>query len=243
MKVIITGGTGLVGQQLQKDLLAKGYQVTVLTRSAKKSNTPHLKFSPWDVQTQNIDIAELCSADHIIHLAGTNVASRKWTKTQKKSIIDSRVQTANFIFNTLKNHSHQVKTFVSASGSNAYGSLTSSHIFKETDGFGNDYLAKVCKQWETATLQFEMLNIRPVSLRTGVVFANKNSALQKMLPPIQMGIGSALGTGKQIMPFIHIKDLSKMYIHALEYPLQGAYNAISDCLSNEVLTANWKVQL
>lgn len=243
MKILITGGTGLVGKQLQKDLLEKGHHVIVLTRSKKKSDHNNLHYSVWDYTKEVIDINTVCSVDHIIHLAGTNVAGGKWTESQKKSILESRTLTANLIFKTLKNNPHQVKSFISASGSNAYGVQTTKNIYKETDPFGNDFLANVCEQWENATSQFKLLNIKTVSLRTGVVFAKENSALQKMLPPIKMGIGSALGSGQQIMPIIHVKDLSSMYIHAIENNLNGAYNAIAENLSNQNLSLQIAKQL
>jgi len=227
-KVLITGGTGLVGEHLQKVFLAEGYKVVILSRTNKKSEIENLSYAHWNVPHQKIDVAAVCSADHIIHLAGTNIGEGRWTQKQKKSIVDSRVDTAAFIFKTLKENKHQVKTFISASGADCYGVKTTSLVHKESDDFGTDFLADVCQKWEKAAENFVELGIRTVYLRTGLVCATSGSALQKMATPIRMGFGSALGTGKQIMSLIHIEDLCNLYLHALKSDrVQGAYNAVS----------------
>lgn len=237
MKVLITGGTGLVGQSLTKILLDNEVEVIVLSRNSKKSEIKGLSYAQWDINKKTIDIDALCKADHIIHLAGANIGDKRWTAKQKQMIIDSRVDTAQLIYDTLKKHKNQVKTFISASGADCYGLETTDKCYQETDDFGNDFLAKVCEKWEAAANQFTDLGIRTVCLRTGVVFASHHSALQKMSFPIKLGFGSPIGSGQQIMSIIHLKDLCNMYLHVLKNSnLQGSYNAVAVNETNKKVT-------
>ena len=237
MKVLITGGTGLVGSFLTDLLLSNNMEVMVLSRSEKESKVKGLSYAVWDVSKETIDVAAVCSVDHIIHLAGANIGDKRWTANQKKLIIDSRVKTADLIYKTLKENKHQVKTFVSASGADCYGLETTNNCYEETADFGDDFLAKVCVAWENAANQFNHLGIRTVCFRTGVVCASKDSALQKMIKPITLGFGSPLGSGKQVMSLIHIQDLCNMYLHAIDNDdLQGAYNAVAVNNTNEEVT-------
>lgn len=237
MKVLITGGTGLVGKHLQDVFLAQNYEVVILSRTKKTSLVKGLTYAVWDVEHHQIDVDAVCNVDHIIHLAGANIGEGRWTDKQKQIIVDSRVKTADLIFKTLKENKHQVKTFVSASGADCYGIKTTEIVYKESDDFGTDFLAKVCEQWEQAAHQFKKLGIRTVCLRTGVVCASSDSALQKMTLPIKMGFGSALGTGKQVMSLIHIKDLCNLYLHALNnVEIQGDYNSVAVNNTNSEVT-------
>ena len=237
MKVLITGGTGLVGSFLTDLLLSNNMEVMVLSRSEKESKVKGLSYAVWDVSKETIDVAAVCSVDHIIHLAGANIGDKRWTANQKKLIIDSRVKTADLIYKTLKENKHQVKTFVSASGADCYGLETTNNCYDEAADFGDDFLAKVCVAWENAAKQFNHLGIRTVCFRTGVVCASKDSALQKMIKPITLGFGSPLGSGKQVMSLIHIQDLCNMYLHAIDNDdLQGAYNAVAVNNTNEEVT-------
>ncbi|MGY5355320.1 TIGR01777 family oxidoreductase [Wenyingzhuangia sp. IMCC45467] len=237
MKVLISGGTGLVGKHLQNVFLKNGDEVVILSRNKKKSSTKGLTYAFWEVDNNKIDVDAVCSADHIIHLAGANIGENRWTTKQKQIIIDSRVKTANLLFKTLKENKHSVKTFISASGADCYGLETTDKCYQETDSFGNDFLARVCEQWEAAANQFTKLGIRTVCLRTGVVFASHNSALQKMSLPIKLGFGSAIGSGEQIMSIIHLKDLCNMYVYILNNTeLQGSYNAVAVNNTNKEVT-------
>lgn len=238
MKVLITGGTGLIGSNLQEILLAKGIQVLIMSRTERKSDREGLSFAVWNVEKGELDTEAVCSVDHIIHLAGANVAEKRWSTKQKQRIIDSRVKTAALLFKTLKENNHQVKSFISASGISYYGTVTTSKTFEESDGLGEDFLAKVCDVWEKAALQFSSLGIRTVCLRTGVVFAKEGSALQKMAQPIKMGIGAPVGSGKQIMPIIHIDDMVNMYVAAVKsHHWDGIYNAVAVNDTNKKVTA------
>ncbi len=236
MTILITGGTGLIGSYLQKELLSKGHQIIVLSRSKRQRKVAGITYSQWDVDKKLIDTNLVCTADYIIHLVGASIAAKRWSDAQKKIIINSRVKSTELLFKTLKENSHNVKGIVSASGSDSYGLQTTDNVYKETDHYGNDFLAKVCNAWENAVLQFDSIGVNTTCLRTGVVFAAKNSALQKMMTPIKMGIGSPIGSGKQILSYIHIKDLCNLYIHVVENNIVGVYNAVAANDTNEKIT-------
>jgi len=216
-KILITGGTGLVGSRLTKILTNKNHEVAILTRSPDAKNEYQ-----WDLQKKSIDKKAFENTDYIIHLAGAGIADERWTNERKKVIIDSRVESAHLLFETIKKENIPLKGFISASGSGYYGAVTTDKIFTETDKVGNDFLGEVCEKWEAAALQFEELNIPVTILRTGIVLSEKGGALAKMRLPVI----SPLGSGKQYMPWIHIDDLCEMYIQAIEDNLTGVFNAV-----------------
>lgn len=222
--VLITGANGLIAKELSKRL-EKEYTVRFLTR--KKQNANEFE---WNVNASTIDGTALENVSHIIHLAGAGVAEKRWTEERRKEIISSRVGSAGLLLKTLQKKNQKLKSFVSASGINYYGTETTEKIFTEKDGPGHDFLSKVTSVWEQAADEFKNQRVaeRVVKLRTGVVLSEKEGALKKMLPTIKAGIGSPLGTGKQYMPWIHIQDICSMYEFALKNSeLDGAFNAVA----------------
>lgn len=230
-KVVITGGSGLVGKMLCKLLISKGYSVSLISRT-KKSNSLYDVYS-WS----ELDFA-LQNANYIIHLAGAGIVDKPWTTERKKEIVDSRVETANKIFNIVQEKKYPIEAFISASAIGYYGMITSDKIFLEEDEYANDFLGNTCKLWEDAATKFSSLGIRSVKLRTGIVLSKEGGALHKIAKPIQFNIGAALGSGKQFLPWIHIEDLCNMYLHAIENEtLNGAYNAVaSEHIDNNKFT-------
>lgn len=216
--ILITGGTGLVGRRLTELLSAKKHEIRILSRNPSAKN----EFK-WEVANNYIDEKALQGLDYIIHLAGAGIADQRWSKERKKTIIDSRVATANLIFLKIKELKIPLKGFITASGSNFYGAKTVDTIYKETDPAGNDFLGDVCLQWEKAAHQFETLKIPVNILRTGIVLSKNGGALEKMRTPIV----SPLGSGKQYLSWIHIDDLCLMYLHAIEQKVSGVYNAVA----------------
>jgi len=224
--ILITGGTGLIGQYLSKQLLDRGYSVMLLCRSRQPNANPPAY--AWNIEEQTIDKEAIATADYIIHLAGENIGDKRWTSPRKQAIIDSRVKTAQLLYNKVKEHSNHLKTFISASAIGYYGTNTVDTIYKESDAPANDFLGKTCQLWEEAAEQFQTLGIRTVKIRTGVVLTSHGGALEKMTAPVKLGIGSAIGNGRQYMPWIHIDDLCGIYIKAIEdAEIQGAYNAVA----------------
>lgn len=236
-RVLITGGTGFVGQYLTKFLILKGYRVSILSRAIRE-NTEDVSYFLWDVENKLIDKTCLQKVQTVIHLSGENVADSKWTKDRKDKILQSRVQSTELLYDLLSKESHNVKSFISASATGIYGSKTTRNIYKEKDELGTDFLSKVCSEWESVIFQMNSIGIRTVALRTGIVLAKDKGALAKMMFPFRLGLGSALGSGKQYLPWIHIEDLCKMYLFAIENPsISGAYNAVvGDDLNNEELS-------
>ena len=222
--VLITGANGLIAHELSKKL-EKNFTVRFLTRKKQQNN----QFE-WNIKEQAIDESAFENISHIIHLAGANISEKRWTDERKKELISSRVDSAKLILNTLRKKNIQLKSFVSASGINYYGTKTTDKIFTEKDNPGNDFLSEVVILWERAADDFKEQNLaeRVVKIRTAVVLSEKDGALKKMIPTIKMGIGSPLGNGKQYMPWIHIKDICSIYEFALKNSeLEGAYNATS----------------
>ena len=217
-KILITGGTGLVGKRLTDMLIDKNHEVVILSRNPKNKN----EFK-WDVSSNYVDEKALINTDYIIHLAGAGIADKRWTNKRKQGIIDSRVKTANLLFDKITAIKTDLKGFISASGVGYYGAITSETIFKETDKVGSDFLGNVCYKWEQAAHQFSAKNIPVTILRTGIVLTKKGGALEKMKTPII----TQLGSGKQYIPWIHIDDLCNFYIAAIDDKLIGIFNAVA----------------
>jgi uncharacterized protein (TIGR01777 family) len=221
-KVLITGGSGLIGRRLSFLLKSRGYEVRILSRSNNPKN--NYKTFVWNVSEQYINDSAFEDLNHIIHLAGAGIADKRWSEKRKKKIIASRVASTNLLYNTVKRLKTPLNSFISASATGYYGAVTSETIFEEKDKPAKDFLGKVCSLWEDSIFQFNEIKIRTVALRTGIVLSKDGGALKKMKTPII----TSLGNGKQYMPWIHIDDLCELYIKAIEdEQFKGAFNAVS----------------
>lgn len=237
MTILITGATGLVGQELVSLLLQNGYSVHYLSTSKNKlvSNANYKGFY-WNPKTAEIDTASLTNVEVIVHLAGANVA-KKWTKSYKEEIIESRVLSTQLLFQTLQKTPNQVKQIVSASAIGIYpDSLT--NIYHETDlDVDVSFLGNVVKLWENEASQFQKLEIAVSKIRIGIVLAKNGGALQEMVKPIKYGVGAAFGSGEQYQSWIHIHDLAAVFYHVIKNELSGIYNGVSPYpVSNAELT-------
>ena len=238
--VLITGGTGMVGQGLTNYFIDKGYEVIVLTRSEKKSTRLHLSFAKWDIEKQYMDTVALQKADIIVHLAGESVATKRWTAKRKQEILDSRVQSGALLVKVLTENNHKVKTVISASAIGWYGPDTTSSLqngFRETDPFDPSYLGTTCKQWEESVQAITQMGIRLVTFRIGIVFNKRGGALAEFIKPARFGVATILGPGTQIVSWIHQQDLCKMIGYAAENEsIHGVYNAVApDPVNNKEL--------
>ena len=235
MKILLTGGTGLIGKELTKYLSAKGMEVAVLSRNKNlKGKSFH-----WDPSQNFIDAEALQWADCVIHLAGAGIVDKKWSAERRKVLIDSRVESAQLIYNTLQENSISIKSFISTSGIGYYGAETTEHIYTEQDGSSAHFISDICVKWEEAASNFKKIGIPATIIRTGVVLSKNGGALEKMALPIKMGIGSPLGTGEQYVPWIHIEDLCGIFHTALtNKELENEiYNAVApESTNNKVLT-------
>lgn len=223
-KVLISGGSGLVGTKLTAMLVKKGYEVAHLSRSSS-SISPNIKTIVWDVEKMQLNANDIAEYDHIVHLAGAGIIDEPWTENRKQVILESRTKGAELLKNAIAQNEKKPASFVSASAVGYYGFVTSDHIFKESDNPGNDFLANTCVAWEEAVDEVGQLGINTSKIRIGLVMSEKGGALKEMAKPIKIGFGAALGSGKQYMPWIHIEDLCRIFIHAMEHKLTGAYNA------------------
>ncbi|MFC4263451.1 TIGR01777 family oxidoreductase [Ferruginibacter yonginensis] len=238
--ILVTGGTGLVGTALIKHLTEKHYKVIILTRSLKdKVATANVSYALWDVNNNSIDENAVTNADAIFHLAGAGVMDKKWTPEYKKVIEESRTKSSALLVNTLKRINHHVKVIVSSSAIGWYGpDIKPHHFFTEDEPADAAYLGKVCDAWEKSIGEASTLGIRVCKLRTGIVLSKKGGAYAEFRMPLKFGVASILGDGKQMVSWIHIDDLCKQFIFALENDhMEGSYNAVAPKpVNNKTLT-------
>ncbi|MES2241115.1 MAG: TIGR01777 family oxidoreductase [Bacteroidota bacterium] len=232
--VLITGGTGFVGKHLTQLLVANGFSVSILSRT-KKENTKNIFYYTWDVEKQLIEEEAIKKADYVIHLAGANIGEKRWTKKRKEEILSSRELSAQLIYDSLEKANKKIEAFISASAVGIYGAVNGETICTEEMPAADDFLGQTCQKWETAADRFEKLGIRTVKIRTGLVLGQSEGFLIKLIPIFKLRLGSALGSGKQYMPWIHIDDLCKIYLEAIKNTkINGAYNAaINDTTTNK----------
>jgi uncharacterized protein len=235
--VLITGGTGMVGKALTKLLLDKGYGVIVLSRDGdKKSGKSNLRYAKWNVAKKEIDITALQQADYIIHLAGAGVMEKKWTAAYKQEIIDSRVKSAALIVESLQNNTNKVKAVVSASAIGWY--KENNNIHTEDESADDSFLGNTCRLWEASVQPVKEMGKRLVNLRIGIVLSKEGGALKEFIQPLKFGVAGILGNGKQIVSWVHIEDLCRMFLFAIEKEnTNGVYNAVApNPVTNKTLT-------
>lgn len=239
--VVITGGTGMIGTALCNLLSEKGHNIIILTRKADKPSTNNISYAEWDIKAQTIDTAAIQRADHIIHLAGANVADKRWTKKRKQEIADSRTQSAALLVKALKENNNKVQSVISASGVGWYGEDTPAVIkrggFSESDPPADDFLGETCQQWEQSIDPVTALGKRVVKFRTGIVLSNEGGALKEFKKPLRAGVAAILGSGRQIISWIHMDDICRLYLYAIENEqLSGVFNAAAnEPVSNKTL--------
>lgn len=222
--ILITGGSGMIGTRLTTLLQEKGYNVAWLSRSASHTEE-NIKVFNWDIKQETLDKEALDFADAVVNLAGTGIADKSWTDKRKEEIIRSRVDGINLLYNKFKVAAKKPECFISASAIGYYGDRNN-ELLQETAPPTNEFLSICCQKWERAADKFNQLGIRTVKIRTGIVLDKNDGALPKIAKPVKLGIGSPLGSGQQWMSWIHIDDLCRMYIFAIENASTiGAYNA------------------
>ncbi len=237
-KIVITGATGLIGKKLSAELSRMGYHIIVFSRNsrlAKEVLSEYYEYVEWDFQNSEKWKDKISDSEAVIHLAGTNLFGRRWNDKFKEEILASRRETTKSIADVIKESSNRPSIFISASGVGYYGD-GGDKILTEDSPAGNDFLAEVCKVWESEAAEVERVGVRRVSIRTGIVLSPEDGALKRMLLPFKLFIGGQLGNGKQWFPWIHIDDIVGIYIHSLHNEnLVGAINAASPdiCTMNE----------
>ena len=246
--ILITGGTGLIGKALTRLLIQHNYHVTILTRDPKKATASgafgnQVTYAAWDVKAQTIDVEAIKRANAIIHLAGAGVVDKRWTDAYKKEIIDSRIESSKLLVKALSETQHHVKTFISSSAIGWYGADNAQSLqsgFTEEVPADDSFLGQTCKLWEASVKPVKALDIRLVTIRTGIVLAKEGGAFAEFKKPVTMGVAAVLGNGDQKVSWIHIDDLCGIYLYAFENKsMTGSYNAVAPApVTNQVLTDN-----
>ena len=237
MDILITGATGLVGTYLVRLLQSRGHRIAFLTTDpAKTGSIPGAQGFLWNPAKGTIDVAALKSAEVIVHLAGASIGKR-WTREYKNEIIKSRVASAALIFQSLSLAPHKVRHFVSASGIGIYPNSITKRYSEDFKGPAHGFTAEVVRQWEQAADAFALINVGVAKVRTGLVLSQSGGALEPMARPVKLGLGAAMGSGKQVISWVHVEDLASLYAFVIEHRLEGTYNAVSpEPVSNSVLT-------
>jgi uncharacterized protein len=221
--ILITGGSGLVGTALTQALHADRHTVRWLSRQAGRSG--EVQRFAWDPLVDRLDEEALVGVDHIVHLSGSGIADKRWTDERMNELHASRGGAARLLLKAALRSGHRPQSFITASGIGYYGAVTSDHVFTESDAAANDALGRLTKDWEDAADEWASLS-RVVKVRTPVVLAQQGGALRKLAAPVRLGLGAALGSGDQWMPWVHIDDLVRIYQQAIaDERMQGAYNA------------------
>ena len=233
----------MIGKALTEALLEKNYKVIILSRkvASQQPINENLLYAEWDIPNQIIDKIAIERADYIIHLAGAGIADKRWTKKRKQEIVDSRVKSGELLTKTLQEIPNKVKAVISASAIGWYGAdpvIPNPKPFTEDDPADSSFLGETCKQWEESTEPVTQLGKRSVKLRTGIVLSKQGGALKEFEKPLRFGIAAILGNGRQVYSWIHIDDLVRLYITAIEDDnMRGAYNAVTPKpVSNKELT-------
>jgi len=207
MRILITGGTGLIGRALAADLVREGHEVIVLSRHPERaSDMPSgVRVQGWDARTAEGWAHLADGADAIVNLAGENLAAGRWTAERKRRIRESRVNAGRAVAEAVEAASRKPRVVVQASAVGYYGPCGDEEITEEHPP-GNDFLARVCVEWEASTAAVEEMGVRRPVIRTGVVLSATEGALPRMLPPFRFGLGGPLGSGRQWFPWIHLAD-------------------------------------
>jgi len=227
--VLISGGTGMIGTALSRFLLTRGYSVIVLTRNPKKKpvQSPGIRYAGWDPAKKIIPPGVFGEAKYVICLAGEGVVDKAWPEKRKKEIRDSRILSSELIVEGIRSNPERIEAVVSASAIGWYSSNPSAPAV-ETDPPDPGFLGETCRLWENAILPVTELGKKLVILRTGIVLSRDGGAFPEFARPVRFGIAPILGSGKQIISWIHIEDLCRLYLEALVNPgLSGIYNAVS----------------
>jgi len=216
MRVLITGSTGLIGSALVSSLTNAGHEAVGLRRPDQ-----------WDPAKRSVDVSAFAGADAVIHLAGENIASGRWTAARKRRIRDSRVQGTKLIAESLGRMDRPPHVLVSASAIGYYGDR-GDEVLREESAPGHGFLADVCREWEAATDAATRKGIRVVHVRTGLVLSRTGGAMAKMLPPFKLGAGGKIGSGNQYWSWISLDDVCGAIMHSIQAStLHGPVNVVA----------------
>ncbi|MBN1448851.1 MAG: TIGR01777 family oxidoreductase [Bacteroidetes bacterium] len=228
--IVMTGGTGLIGRRLTRQLLKRGDRVTVLTRNPDKARDALPDGSEamrWLADGEDDWPGAIDGADAVVHLAGESIAEGRWTDAYKQRMYDSRINTAAALMHAVAAAEQKPEVFTSVSAVGYYGDTGDREVDEDSPP-GNDFLAELCVAWEAAAYKAETHGLRVVTPRMGLVLARNGGALDKLLTPFKMFAGGPVGNGQQWFPWIHIDDAVGILLHALDTPsVSGPLNAVA----------------
>jgi uncharacterized protein len=235
MKVLISGSHGMVGSALVKALAAGADEVTRLVRKPAPGEGPEI---PWEPESNRLDPSSAGGFDAVVHLAGENIASGRWTDERKRRIRESRVKGTRLLSEVLARVARPPRVLVSASAIGYYGDR-GEEILREESASGPGFLPEVCREWEAATEPAAGKGVRVVRLRFGVILSADGGALAKMLPPFRMGAGGILGDGRQYVSWISLDDAVGAIRHVIRLEaLKGPVNVVAPApVTNREFTA------
>jgi len=223
--ILITGGTGLIGTKLYKFLKEKHFNVIVLTRRESLS-IENKDFVLWDPEKNILDTNKIENIDCVVNLAGESIDGSRWTNRYKKRIMDSRVISTRFLFTKLKSLKNKPKVLVSASAVGCYHEDTLNEQ-DETSDLNHNFLGDVVKKWEFESRKFEDIGIKTSILRIGVVLSKEGGMLRKLYPLFLLGLGVPIGSGKQILSWVHIDDMVAIIFKCINENLSGIFNIVA----------------
>ncbi len=223
--ICITGGNGMIGKKLTRRLVENGHKIIILSRYPGPSDSEQIIYRKWDITNRYLDPEAIAQTDIIIHLAGANVAEKRWTSQRKNEIISSRTESGRLLVKALQSNPNRVKTIISASAIGWYGPDRGEVFTEDTPNYP-DFLGDTCKQWEESLHPVKTMGVRLVTLRIGIVLSNEGGALTEFKKPVQFGIAPILGSGQQIISWIHIDDLCRIFEKSMaDINMNGIYNA------------------
>lgn len=242
--ILITGGTGLIGRYLIKSLSKDSNTIYVLTRSESRFEN-NVNFINWDPDSQRLDLSNIPAVDYIINLAGASIDGSRWTNSYKRKILESRLTSTSLLFKEIKKLKQKPSLYIGASATGFYKKNTKVAQVEE-DYKGSDFLSDVVAKWEKESNNFMKYGIRTVLLRIGLVLSKDGGVLKKLHPIFKLFLGVPIGSGRQTISWIHIKDLVD-FIHKSigDNKIIGAYNltapeVITNYKFTEELALVWK---
>jgi uncharacterized protein (TIGR01777 family) len=230
MTIVLAGATGLIGRRIVQRLVEAQNEVVVLTRNPSKRiglSTAPIRLVQWDARTPGDWCTQLKGADAVINLSGESIGGKRWTLAQKRRILSSRIDATNAIVDAIGASRRKPQVLVNASAVGYYGETGDEEVL-ESHPSGNDFLADVCRQWESAARAAERYGVRVVLPRSGVVLDRHAGALKKLLLPFRLFVGGPLGSGHQWFPWIHLEDEVGAILFAIESPaMTGPVNVVA----------------
>ena len=228
MKVLITGATGLIGSQIIEDCTKSNISVNFLTSSRRKIiKSAMVNGYYWNPSKKVIDLDCFIDIDTIIVLSGSSIFSL-WTRKRKKEIISSRVLSLEFLKESIENNDIKISQLISASGISLYPDSLKIKYDENESTFDDSFLSNVIMKWETAANSFSTIGVKVSIVRIGLVLSKKAGVLKQTIMPMKFGFGIIFGSGNQIQSWIHINDLSRIFLFIMQKKLEGTYNAVSN---------------